>query len=98
MRMRIVAAGAAVAIAAAASVSFAAGLTERLQTDRMTVLKVDRAGNRVQCVEHRKWTAVAQGMVEAVQEGDIVRFERTSPGAPRVVLLRTAADELASPE
>ena len=98
MKMRIVAAGAAAAFAAAASVSFAAGLTERLQSDRMTVLNVDRAGNRVQCVEHRKWTSVAQGMAEPVQVGDIVRFERTGGGVARVVVLRMAADELTSPE
>jgi len=37
-----------------------AGITERLQSDRMTVLNVDRMSGRFQCVEHRTWTPVAK--------------------------------------
>ena len=44
----------------AASAALAAGLTERLQTERMTVLDVDEAAGRFQCAEHRRWTTVAK--------------------------------------
>jgi hypothetical protein len=97
MKTRIVAAT-AVMIAAAASAALGAGLTEQLQADRMTVLKVDRAGGRVQCAEHQKWTAVSKQSLEAVAPGDIVRMERSAGTATRLVVLRTAADEMASPE
>jgi hypothetical protein len=81
----------------AASAALAAGLTEQLQTERMTVLKVDRATGQYQCVEHRRWTSVAKDSLALVQEGDIVRVEPAA-GRPRLVLLRLASDELASPE
>jgi hypothetical protein len=41
-----------VAATMTASVALA-GITERLQTDRMTVLNVDRTSGSFQCVEHR---------------------------------------------
>jgi hypothetical protein len=96
MRIRTLAMAVGV-VFVAASAALAAGLTERLQTERMTVLKVDRAAGQYQCVEHRRWTSVAKDSLALVQEGDIVRVEPAS-GRPRLVRLRLASDELASPE
>jgi hypothetical protein len=83
-------------VVVAASAALAAGLTERLQTERMTVLKVDRASGQFQCVEHRRWTPATKESL--VQSGDIVRVERPNGRPARLVVLRIAADELASPE
>ena len=82
----------------AASTALAAGWTERLQTERMTVLKVDQASGRFQCAEHRQWITVAKDSMMPASPGDIVRLERTGGQRARLVVLRSAADELASPE
>jgi hypothetical protein len=97
MVIRAISAG-AVAVVVAASAAMAAGLTERLQTSRMTVLQVDKASGKFMCVEHYKWTAVDRSTLGSVQPGDIVRVEGTNGGPARLVVLRTAADELTSPE
>ena len=82
----------------AAATAAASGLSERLQSSRMTVLKVDTTSGRFLCVEHLKWTPVAKPDLQGLGAGDIVRVD-TRPGAPtRLVLLRSAAEELASPE
>ena len=96
MRIRTLALAVGV-VFVAASAAVAAGWTERLQTERMTVLKVDRASGQYLCVEHQRWTSVAKDSLASVQTGDIVRLEPAA-GRPRLVVLRTAADELASPE
>jgi hypothetical protein len=96
MRIRTLALAVGV-VFVAASAAVAAGWTERLQTERMTVLKVDRASGQYSCVEHQRWTSVAKDSLASVQTGDIVRLEPAA-GRPRLVVLRTAADELASPE
>ena len=88
----------AVVIAVAASAAAAAGLTERLQSERMTVLKVDRAAGRFQCVEHLSWTAVEKSSLAIVHTGDVVRVDKSAGATARLVLVRTAADELSSPE
>lgn len=72
-------------------------LTDLMQTSRMTVAKVDRATGQFLCAEHHKWTAVAREDLVQVAAGDIVRVER-GEGRARLTLLRTAAEELASPE
>jgi hypothetical protein len=95
MRMRTVTIAMGMVVVAA-SAALAAGLTERLQTERMTVLKVDRASGQFQCVEHRRWTPATKESL--VQSGDIVRVERPNGRPARLVVLRIAADELASPE
>jgi hypothetical protein len=95
MRMRTVTIAVGMVVVAA-SAALAAGLTERLQTERMTVLKVDRASGQFQCVEHRRWTPATKESL--VQSGDIVRVERPNGRPARLVVLRIAADELASPE
>ena len=82
----------------AASAALAAGLTERLQTERMTVLKVDEAAGRFQCAEHRQWTTVTKDSMALVSTGDIVRIERSGAQPARLIVLRSAAEELASPE
>ncbi len=96
MRIRTLAMAVGV-VFVAASAALAAGWTERLQTERMTVLKVDRAAGQYLCVEHQRWTSVAKDSLASVQTGDIVRLEPAA-GRPRLVVLRTASDELASPE
>jgi hypothetical protein len=62
--------------AISATVVAASSLTERLESQRMTVLKTDLA----------------------LQAGDIVRVEPQAGGRAHLVLLRSAADELESPE
>jgi hypothetical protein len=86
-----------VAVVLTATVA-AAGLSESLQTSRMTVLKVDRAGGRFLCVEHQKWGSVARTDLSGVGPGDIVRVTRQDGKPARLVVLRTAADELSSVE
>jgi hypothetical protein len=97
MVIRAISAG-VVAVAVAASAAMAAGLTERLQASRMTVLQVDKVAGRFMCVEHYRWTAVDRSNLGSVQPGDIVRVEQANGRPGRLVLLRTAADELTSPE
>ena len=74
------------------------GLTDLMQSSRMTVVKVDGATGAFLCAEHRRWTTVSRGDLAGVTPGDIVRVD-TRPGAlPRIAVVRIAADELASPE
>jgi hypothetical protein len=87
-----------VAMGLAASAAAAATLTDRMQTERMTVLEVDRAAGRFKCAEHRRWTSVAKTNLQDVHPGDIVRVEPTGGQLSRLVVLRAAADELSSPE
>ena len=82
----------------AASAALAAGLTDRLQAERMTVVKVDHDAGRFQCAEHRRWTAALRTDLRDVHPGDIVKVEPAKGKPARIVVLRTAADEMASPE
>jgi len=84
--------------AISATVVAASSLTERLDTQRMTVLKTDLSTGRFLCVEHRHWTPVVKSDLRGLQAGDIVRVEPQANGRAHLVLLRTAADELGSPE
>jgi hypothetical protein len=97
MRIRTLAMAVGV-VFVAASAALAAGLTERLQTERMRVLKVDQASGQFQCVEHRRWTTATRESLASVGAGDIVRVERIGGHPARLIVLRSAADELASPE
>lgn len=82
-----------------AAVATAAGtLTEVIQRSRMTVLDVDRASGRFLCVEHRRWTPVVRADLAAVTVGDIVRVERQGDARAALTVVRTAAEELSSPE
>jgi hypothetical protein len=81
-----------------ASAAVAAGLTEQMAAERMTVVQVDRAAGRFLCAEHRRWTRVAKTDVAVLASGDIVAVRRPDGGLPRLTVVRTAADELASPE
>ena len=87
-----------VAVSLATSTALAAGLTERLQTERMTVVQVDRSGSRFLCAEHRRWVRVPKADAATLAIGDIVSVERRGGEVSRVRVVRTAADELASPE
>ena len=82
----------------AASAALAAGLTDSLQAERMTVVKVDHAAGRFECAEHRRWTAVLRADLREVHPGDIVKVEPAKGKPARIVVVRTAADEIASPE
>lgn len=80
-----------------ATVVGASSLTERLGSARMTILKTDLSTGRFLCVEHRSWTPAATSDLRGVQPGDIVRVNERG-GETRLVLLRTASEELGSPE
>jgi hypothetical protein len=84
---------ATVAVAGATS-----SLTDLMQSSRMTVVKVDGATGAFLCAEHRKWTTVSRGDLAGVTPGDIVRVDRRPGAVPRIAVVRTAADEIASPE
>jgi hypothetical protein len=88
----------AVAVVVAASAAMAAGLTERLQASRMPVLQIDKVSGRSMCVEHYRWTSIDRSNLGSVQPGDIVRVEEANGRPARLVVLRTAADELTSSE
>ena len=81
-----------------ASAALAGGFTERLASERMTVVQVDRAQGRFLCAEHGRWTAIAKTDAVAVGSGDIVTVHRPPSGPARLTVVRTAADELSSPE
>ncbi|HEY2993224.1 MAG TPA: hypothetical protein VGM22_10440 [Methylomirabilota bacterium] len=81
-----------------ASAAVAASLTERMEMDRMTVLKVDRVHARFLCAEHRHWTWISKSDVTRLSSGDIVSLDRQQGRLPRVTVVRTAAEELGSPE
>ena len=82
----------------ATSAALAAGLTERMQTERMTVVQVDRTRGQFLCAEHRRWTQVAKADVTKLGAGDIVSVERGDGQTWKVRVVRTASDELSSPE
>jgi hypothetical protein len=87
------------AIAAISATVFAASnLTERIEGERMTVLKTDASTGRFLCVEHHSWYPVVKSDLRGLQPGDIVRVEPQSNGSARLIRLRTAADELGSTE
>jgi hypothetical protein len=85
-----------VAVALAVSAAGAESLTDRLQTGRMTVLKMDANTQQFLCVEHQRWTSVPNGARFAA--GDIVKVERFNGRVERIIKLRDASDALASPE
>ena len=87
-----------VAMALTVSVAAAAQLTDLLGTSRMTVLKVDAENSRFLCVEHQRWSSVVKTDLARVGAGDIVRVTRHDRGPARLVLLRTATEEISSPE
>jgi hypothetical protein len=87
-----------VSLASVAVAGAAGGLTDLMQSSRMTVVKVDATAGSFLCAEHRKWTAVSGGDLAGVTAGDIVRIDKRAGGAPRITIVRIASDELASPE
>jgi hypothetical protein len=88
----------AAAVAVSATMVGAGALTDRVEARRMTVLKTDIGTGRFLCAEHRHWSAVNKADLRGLQPGDIVRVEPQASGPARLVLLRTAAEELSSPE
>jgi hypothetical protein len=85
-----------VALAMAVSAAGAESLTERLQTGRMTVLELNTNTRQFLCVEHKRWISVPNG--ERIAAGDIVKVEALNGRVVRVIKLRDASDQLASPE
>jgi hypothetical protein len=81
-----------------ASAAMAASVTDRLEANRMTVAQIDRAAAKFKCIEHQRWTAIDRADAATVRPGDIVRVVRTEGKPVRLVVVRTAADELSSPE
>jgi hypothetical protein len=73
-------------------------LTQRIEVRRMTVLQVDRVAGAFQCAEHKRWTAVLKSDLRGVEPGDIVRVDRKDGQVARLLVLRTAAEELAGVE
>jgi hypothetical protein len=96
-RLSIALAGFAV-LSLTASTAFAESLTDRLHYHRMTVLRVDRDHGRVECAEHGQWTSVSRADLRGVSPGDIVQIESRRGQTARLYLVRTAAEELSSPE
>ena len=86
------------AVAVSATMVGAGALTDRVEAGRMTILKTDLGTGRFLCVEHRHWSAVNTADLRGLHPGDIVRVEPQASGPARLVLLRTAAEELSSPE
>src|SRR5262245_42837656 len=85
-------------LALSASVAGAESLSERMDASRMTVLKIDRARGRFECVEHRQWTTVIKKDLDGLHPGDIVRVTSGGSAPAHITIVRSAADELASPE
>jgi hypothetical protein len=85
-----------VILSLAASGALAAGFTEWMQSGRMTVAKVDRGGQRFFCAEHQRWTSTTEA--PALGVGDIVSVEAREGQPAKVRVVRTAAQELSSPE
>ena len=73
-------------------------LFDRTQSSRMTVLKLDLNGSRFMCAEHRRWTTVARADLAGVHPGDVVRVTGHDQQPAHISVVRTAADELGSPE
>lgn len=87
-------------------------LSDSLQTDRMTVLEVDRAAGRIVCLNGTPERIVHElhnGALVITPEGpradlrflnagDIIKAELRDGRIDTIVILRRASDELASPE
>src|SRR5919106_1012382 len=80
-------------LATAASAALATGLTDRLQAERMTVVRVDHTKSRFLCAEHRAWLTVARADVATLATGDIVTVEPRNGRLAKVKVVRHAADE-----
>ena len=87
-----------VILSLAASAALATGLTELMQAERMTVAKVDHEGNRFLCAEHKRWIHVSKADAAALGAGDIISVDARLGERPKVRVVRTAAQELGSPE
>ena len=92
-----------------ASAASAGSLTDALQSDRMTVVKVDKAtgGVLLRNGVSVNWLQAPGAMIVAphttkrdlglLSTGDIVRVSHEG-GAPTIIILRSAADEIGSLE
>ena|ERR1041384_2449694 len=87
-----------VILSLATSAALAAGLTDWMQAERMTVAKVDHQGERFFCAEHRRWTNVSKPDATTLAVGDIVSVDARPGQRATVRVLRTAAQEIGSPE
>src|SRR5262245_10664774 len=94
---RVLSTGVAI-LALSASVAGAESLSERMDKGRMTVLKIDRERGRFECVEHKQWTTVSKKDLEALHPGDVVRVTPRGSAPAHITIVRSAADELSSPE
>jgi hypothetical protein len=85
-----------VVLSLAGSPAAADSLTEGIQAGRMTVLRVNKDVGAFECVEHRRWTTGRKADLAIVNPGDIVRVDGKNGRPPRIIFLRSAAEELAS--
>jgi hypothetical protein len=97
MRMKAISIS-VVMLSLATSAALAAGFTEWMQNERMTVTKVDHDGGRFYCAEHQRWTQVSKRDATALSVGDIVSMDARGGETVKVRVVRTAAEELSSPE
>ena len=87
-----------VMLSLATSAALAAGFTEWMQNERMTVTRVDHEGGRFYCAEHHRWTQLSKRDAMAVSVGDIISVDAHEGEMVKVRVVRTAAEELSSPE
>ena len=78
--------------------AMAGDLFEGMESHRMTVFQIDRASNRFMCAEHQHWMTVAAGELDGVHAGDIIRVSQHDSQPAHVSIVRTAAQEISSPE
>ena|SRR5688572_30048248 len=97
--IRRISMGATILFLGTAAVAGASGgLTDLMQTSRMTVVKVNAGTGAFLCAEHGKWTAVSRGDLAGVTAGDIVRVDKRPGAVARIAIVRIASEELTSPE
>ncbi|GEM_PF-1095666 len=106
--------GLMVGVLAGADLALAQSLTDSLQAGRMTLLEVNKETGKIYCldadgklrvVEFHNGDVpliVADGArladLRLLKAGDLIKVERTDERAHTIVVLRRAAEELASPE
>ena len=81
------------------SAAWAQSPTDSLQSDRLTVVKIDKASGAVLLKNgvSASWHSAGKRDIDGLGAGDIVRVSANGSGHT-ITILRRAADEIASPE